>query len=302
MDNRIRIEEVQEESDTEEKALAAGLAKTRSFRILFGQLGLDHDAQQEAAKALVGIIKNHGGELSATNAPLTRLARSHATAIVFREPMLQGVEFCNNKPLYIESSIEGVRVRHALVDNGSGVNILPLHLFRMLNIPCHRLRASDIILSTFHGEPVELGGCINAVLEVRPIKSVNAFRIVYGDRNYHLLLGRPWIHLHQCIPSTLHQCIKSNFKGKEIEIQGVRAPFEASESHLIDVALFDKLAPPGSSHLEMEHVIALQGHRRIREARGSTRPTEAFKRPRSRTENGMAKEYLPNGEVRWRIL
>ncbi|KAJ1397122.1 hypothetical protein SESBI_32028 [Sesbania bispinosa] len=117
--NRIHIEEVNEEDDTEERALAVGLSKMRGLCILFGQLGLHREAQQEAAKALVGIIKNHGGELGAINAPLTRLARSHTSAIVFREPVLQGLEFCHNKPLYVEASIEGLKVRRALVDNGS---------------------------------------------------------------------------------------------------------------------------------------------------------------------------------------
>ncbi|KAJ1375999.1 Ribonuclease H domain [Sesbania bispinosa] len=214
---RIRIEEIGEEGNTEEETLALGLAKTRSFRILFGQLGLDHDAQYEAAKALMRIVKDNGGELSAANAPHTRLAQSHATAIIFREPTLQGTGFCHNKSLYLEASIEGLKVRRALVDNGSGVNILPVYLFKMLNIPRHRLRASDITLSTFHG---------------------------------------------------------------------VRAPFEASESHLIDTALFDEPAPPRSSRLKKERTIALQGHKES-DVRGSfVRPTEALKRPRNRAESG----------------
>ncbi|KAJ1403359.1 Aspartic peptidase domain superfamily [Sesbania bispinosa] len=214
----MRIKEIREDEDDEDNALTLGLAKTRSFRILFSQLGLNHDAQREAAKALMGIVKNHGGEVSAVNAPLTRLARSHATAIVFREPTFQGEGFCHNKPLYVEATVEGLRLRRALVDNGSGVNILPTYILRKMNVPRSRLRVSDITLSTFHGEPVESMGCVNVVLELGPIKTVNTFHIVERDPSYHLLLSRPWIHLHQCVPSTLHQCIKSNFKGKDIEI------------------------------------------------------------------------------------
>ncbi|KAJ1378169.1 hypothetical protein SESBI_48113 [Sesbania bispinosa] len=204
-------EEVEEESDAEDKALTTGIAKTRGFCILFGQLGLNQDAQQEAARALIRIVKNHGGELNAANAPLTRLSRSHAPAIVFREPCYKDLSSATTS-LYIT-------------------------------------------LSTFHGEPVESRVCVNAVLE-----------------------------------------------GKEIEIQGVKASFEASESHLIDVALFDELPPPGSSQLEMEHAIVLQGRRETDRTRSTTRPTEALKRPGSKTWNGLEKEYLPNGEVRWRIL
>ncbi|KAJ1376858.1 hypothetical protein SESBI_49500 [Sesbania bispinosa] len=171
------------------------------------KLGLSQDAQWEAARALVGIVKSHGGELSSINAPLTRSI---------------------NKRVESEAGIGGQWVRREYT---------PTYLLKMLNIPRGRLRASDITLSTFHGEPVESMGCVNAVLE--------------------------------CVPSTLHQCIKSNFRGKEIEIQGVKAPFEATASHLIDATLFDELAP---------------------------------QEPRNRPDNGMEKEYMPNGEVRWRIL
>ncbi|KAJ1379610.1 Aspartic peptidase domain superfamily [Sesbania bispinosa] len=154
--------------------------------------------------------------------------------------MTEGPEFCHNRSLFVEASIEGIKVRRALVDNGSGVNILPSCLFRMPNIPRHCLRVSDVKMNTFHGEPVESSGCVNELLEVGPIKTVNRFQVVDGDPSYHLLLGRPWIHLHQCILSTLHQCIKSNFRGKEIEILGVTALFEATKAHLIDASLFNE--------------------------------------------------------------
>ncbi|KAJ1423041.1 Ribonuclease H domain [Sesbania bispinosa] len=221
--NEIRIEEVKEENNDEEELLSTGFAKTRGFRILFSQLGLDQEAQKEATRALTKIIKEKGGELCAANAPFTRLNPSHATAILFKEPSPQGPEFCHNRPLYVEARIEGIKVTRSLVDNGSGFNILPTRLFRMLNIPKQRVRASNIMLNTFQGEPIESRGCVNAVLEVGPIKTVNVFQVVDGDPSYHLLHGRPWIHLHQCIPSTLHKRIKSNFRGKEIEIPGVWA-------------------------------------------------------------------------------
>ncbi|KAJ1409568.1 S-locus glycoprotein domain [Sesbania bispinosa] len=168
-DNGIRIEDVEEDTVIEEEMLTRGLAKTRGFRILFGQLGLDQNAQKEAAKAL------------------TKRASSQRIRVL---PQLAAL--------------------------------------------------------------VETKGCVSAVLEVGPIRTINIFQVVDGDPSYHLLLGRPWIHLHQCIPSTLHQCIKSSFKGKEIKIPGVLDPFEASEAHLIDASLFDEVASPGSGRINNE--------------------------------------------------
>ncbi|KAJ1406580.1 Aspartic peptidase domain superfamily [Sesbania bispinosa] len=201
-----------------------------------------------------------------------------------------------------EEETLGVKVMCALVDNGSGVNILPSYLFKMLNMPKYRLRVSDVTLNTFHGEPVESRGCVNAVLEVGPIKTVNTFQVVDGDPSYHLLLGCPWIHLHQCIPSTLHQCIKSDFRGREIEIPGVTAPFEAKETHLIDASLFNELAPPGSSRLHREQHVSLGGERVTQERHDAFCHWTPPKRRREENNRGIQKEYMSNGETRWRIL
>ncbi|KAJ1418164.1 Retrotransposon gag domain [Sesbania bispinosa] len=211
--SEIQMEEMKEEADHEERALVAGLANIRGFRNLFSQLDLDQDAQKEAARALIRIVKENDEELCATNAPLTRLAGSHA--LIYRSA--------------------GRR------DKGQA-----------------HVGVSDITLNTFHGEPLESRGCVNVMLEVGPIKMVNVFQVVDGDPSYHFLLRRPWIHLHQCIPSTLHQCIKSNWQEKEIEIPGVLAPFEASESHLINASLFDELAPPGSGLIGSEQQVSLR--------------------------------------------
>ncbi|KAJ1387880.1 Retrotransposon gag domain [Sesbania bispinosa] len=277
---RLRIEEVEEEVDIEEGVLAVGLSKTRGFRVLLGKLGMGHDAQKEAAKVVIRIVRKLGGDLSVINAPLTRLARSHSTTIIFREPTDLSPQFCHNHPLYVEATIEGIKVRRALVDNGSGVNIIPTYMFQKLNLPSNRLWKSHMRLSTFHGEVVETLGCIYAVLEVGPIKTTNVFQIVEGDSGYHLLLGRPWIHLHQCVPSTLHQCIKSNFKGKDIEITGVRASFEATKAHLIDASLFDEVAPPGRGAVETRNEVSLQRESEFIKRNGVYHPTQALKRPK----------------------
>ncbi|KAJ1419769.1 Aspartic peptidase domain superfamily [Sesbania bispinosa] len=175
--NEVRIEEVEEAYD-EERALLVGLAKTRGFRMLFGQLGMEGDAQREATEAIIHIARKWGGHLGAVNAPLTRLARSHATTIIFREPPEASPQFCHNRPLYVEATIEGIKVRRALVDNGSGVNIIPSNIFHRLKMPRGRIHKSEVMLSTFHGEAVESLGRVHAVLEVGPIKTVNMFQVV----------------------------------------------------------------------------------------------------------------------------
>ena len=47
------------------------------------------------------------------------------------------------------------------------------------------------------------------------------------------------------MPSTWHQCVKSSFRKKDIEIPTTKAPFDALEAHLIDARMFDEFAPLG---------------------------------------------------------
>ncbi|KAJ1399321.1 Retrotransposon gag domain [Sesbania bispinosa] len=166
--SNLRIEEIEEDFQTEEEILPTRLLKTRGFRVLFSQMGLNPEVHKEAAMHVVRITKKHEGDVSAASAPLTRIAKAHASAIIFREPPSPSPQFCHNRPLYIEAMMEGVHVRRALVDNGSGVNILPTYLFNKLRIPQNRMRGSNITLSTFHGEAVEARGALGIKRETPP--------------------------------------------------------------------------------------------------------------------------------------
>ena len=189
----------------------------------------------EAAQALVKIIAKRGKDLYATNPPLTRLARSHTMALVFRETSLMGGDFTYNRPLYVEAVVQGNNVSRALVDGGSGINIIPTLMFQAIGLPMDQLRPTTTRLSTFHGEAVNPKGCIIVMLEVGPIQAPTRLQLIDGAPSYHILLGRPWIYLHQCV--------KSSFRGKDIEIPATKAPFDALEAHLVDAAMFNEFAP-----------------------------------------------------------
>ena len=243
--------------------------------------------------------------MHAANAPLTKLTRSHATAVVFREPSSMDYDFYHNRPLYVEALVEGRKVRRALVDGGSGVNIIPTVVFHAMGLPFDQLRPTSIKLNTFHGEAVAPRGFIVVMLEVRPIKMPNKFQVVDGEPSYHILLGCPWLHLHQCVPSTWHQCIKSSFKGKDIEIPITKAPFDTSEAHLIDAGMFDELAPQGINEMHLCEKVQLGTKKGKEKANlsGAARPTQAFKKPKEQSGRPrVQRERLPSREFRWRIL
>ncbi|KAL4391166.1 hypothetical protein AHAS_Ahas03G0217900 [Arachis hypogaea] len=227
------------------------------------------------------------------NAPLTRLAKSHANALVFRAPDTFNGEFYHNKRLYVEVVIKCMKVRRALVDAGSEVNIIPTHIFQEMGGSVDQIRLTQVELNTFNGVGVKSRGCVNAVLEVGPIKTDNKFHVVDGSSSYHILLGRPWIHLHRCVHSSWHQYIKSSWRGKDITISTTVTPFDAGEAHLVDASFSEELALPGINKIRPVWECPI----------GTPRQKENTKKQATTIEDlGLRKEILPGGGYRWCVL
>ena len=47
--------------------------------------------------------------------------------------------------------------------------------------------------------------CINLSIGSKTLPTT--FFVINGNGSYSLLLGRDWIHVNCCIPSTMHQCL-----------------------------------------------------------------------------------------------
>jgi hypothetical protein len=85
-------------------------------------------------------------------------------------------------------------------------------------------------------------GHIQFVLKVRPILALTRFYVVNAEALYHVLLGRPWLHKHKLMSSTYHQCVKGRLNGKPIHIATNSSPFDQTEAHFVEAALYDELS------------------------------------------------------------
>ena len=65
--------------------------------------------------------------------------------------------------------------------------------------------------------------------------------------SYHVLLGRPWLHKHQLVPSTYHQCVKGRLNGRMIRIAANPSPFEQAEAHSVETMFYNQWAPSGEN-------------------------------------------------------
>ncbi|XP_075092145.1 uncharacterized protein LOC142172433 [Nicotiana tabacum] len=93
----------------------------------------------------------------------------------------------HNKALHLTVKCEGYYVKRVMLDGGSGVDIYPLSTLQRMEIETGRIRP-------------------NSVLDM--------------DTSYNFLLGRPWIHATEAIPSTLHQMVKFVHENQEIIVHG----------------------------------------------------------------------------------
>ena len=97
----------------------------------------------------------------------------------------------------------------------------------------------------FGGAAEYTKGHIQLVLKVGPIIALTRFHVIDSIVPYHVLLGRPWLHKHQLISLTYHQCVKGRLNGKPIQIAANPTPFDQSKSHFVEASLYDEITPAG---------------------------------------------------------
>jgi hypothetical protein len=94
-----------------------------------------------------------------------------------------------------------------MVDDGAGVNVMPLSTFEKMGYQEKKLMRTNTSLSLFTGEVMNTKGVMSVELTVGSKALATAFFIVDVNGRYNLLLGHDWIHANGCVPSTLHQCL-----------------------------------------------------------------------------------------------
>uniref|UniRef100_A0A2N9G4I2 Integrase catalytic domain-containing protein n=1 Tax=Fagus sylvatica TaxID=28930 RepID=A0A2N9G4I2_FAGSY len=190
------------------------LQRNLRFRSLFNLLGLNPEARTAATKAIMAIAAD---------------SRAHC----FTYPD-------HRRPLYLSATINEVQVRRALVDTSSYINLIPLSTIQTAEISRKKIQGEPMEIKGFGGVGEYTKGHIQLVLKVGPIVALTRFHVVDSVVPYHILLGRPWLHKHQLIPSTYHQCVKGRLNGKPIRIAANSTPFDQSESHFVEATLYDE--------------------------------------------------------------
>ena len=124
-----------------------------------------------------------------------------------------------------------------LVDTGATVNLMPYSVLRRLGRSAADLIKTNVMLNDFNGQPSEAKGVLNVELIVGRKTVSTSFFIINNMSTYTVLLGRDWIHVNCCVPSTMHQSLVQ-WDGNEVEV--VRAE-DSSEVSLADMNACDRI-------------------------------------------------------------
>ena len=104
--------------------------------------------------------------------------------------------------------INGFIVKRILIDQGSGTEVMYPNLFRGLGLKNEDLSKYDMPLVGFDGRMVIPEGQISLPVNMEGKEVMVIFIVVISFSFYMAILGRPWIHVMEAVPSTLHVTIK----------------------------------------------------------------------------------------------
>ena len=95
-----------------------------------------------------------------------------------------------------------------MVDQGSGVDVMYLDLFKGLRLKKEDLSKYDMPLVRFDGQVVILKGQISLLVNMEGKEVIVVFIVVALFSPYTAILGWQWIHAMGAVPFTLHVKVK----------------------------------------------------------------------------------------------
>ena len=126
----------------------------------------------------------------------------------------------HNDPLHITVDAKGKRIPMVLIDDGSALNVCPLKIASCLDLSIEDFVPTDQHVRAYNNSRREVLGTITLELTIGLIVKKVEFRVLNIALCFNMLLGRPWIHDTEAIPSSLYQKVRSPHEGAIVTIYG----------------------------------------------------------------------------------
>lgn len=112
------------------------------------------------------------------------------------------------KSLHIVVECKGMIISRVLIHNGSALNVCPMVTLSHIGVDDSLIRPKDMMVRSFDGTKISACGEIDLNILVGPCEFEDPFVVLDIPTAFNLLLGCPWIHTAEAIPSSLHQKVK----------------------------------------------------------------------------------------------
>ncbi|XP_049359184.1 uncharacterized protein LOC125823856 [Solanum verrucosum] len=149
-------------------------------------------------------------------------------------------ETLHNRPLYMVGHVLEKKINKILIDEGSGVNILPIHTLKELGITTGELSESRLLIQGFNQGGQRSIGSIKLEIHMEDLRSSAWMHVIDSKTSYNILLGRPWVHENRIVSSSYYQCLKYLEGGIERKIVADDDPFTEVETHFADAKFYLK--------------------------------------------------------------
>uniref|UniRef100_A0A2N9F8J5 Uncharacterized protein n=1 Tax=Fagus sylvatica TaxID=28930 RepID=A0A2N9F8J5_FAGSY len=200
------------------------LQKSPKFKSLFNQLGFGPEARNAATEALITIAAESGATCFTAEAHASRAFLETTNAITFTDEDMEVQYPDHRRPLYLSAVVKDVQVRRALVDTGSCLNLIPLSTLQAANVSQQKIQGSPMEVTGFGGVTEVYNGACTTCLESG------------ADCGTHTIPCGECGNSLPCAP---------RLNGKPIRIAANSCPFDQTEAHFVEAALYDDLASTG---------------------------------------------------------
>ncbi|XP_048614819.1 uncharacterized protein LOC125587766 [Brassica napus] len=151
--------------------------------------------------------------------------------ITFSPDDAEGIHVPHNDHLLVVLGIGEYDVTKILIDTGSSVDLIFRGTLQKMGVDLDDIKPSSRTLTGFNGSSETILGTIRLPVRACGVTRTVKFAVVSTKSPYHAILGTPWIHSMQAIPSTYHQCVK--FPGTDGKIKTLRGDQKAARELLV---------------------------------------------------------------------
>ncbi|KAJ9189093.1 hypothetical protein P3X46_000424 [Hevea brasiliensis] len=176
--------------------------------------------------------------------------------VTFSKEEIDPAGLMHTKALHVTVKCKGCIVAKVLIDNGSALNVLPSATLARLPVDRSNIRQSAMVVRAFDGTRREVLGDIDLPLQIGACTFNVTFQVMNIEPAYTMLLGRPWIHSANAVPSTLHQKIKYIMDGKIITVRGEEAILVTKPQSLPYVEAVEESLESSFQALELQETIS----------------------------------------------